>query len=199
VEALLWSVVMRIVGGSRRGRRLKAPEGRALRPTSERAREALFNIIGHRDLAALPLKGARVIDLFAGTGALGLEALSRGAVHLTAVESDGAALACLRENIEALDFKKKVRVIQGDATNLPTAPEPCAYAFLDPPYRGGKAAPALASLGENGWLLEGAVVVAETSAREKLTPPDGYEEIERRRYGAAEMVILRFVASAAPE
>jgi 16S rRNA (guanine966-N2)-methyltransferase len=191
--------MIRIVGGSRRGRRLKAPEGRALRPTSERAREALFNILGHRDFAALPLKGARVIDLFAGTGALGLEALSRGAQHLTAVESDGAALACLRENVEALDFKNKVRVIQGDATNLPPAPEPCAYAFLDPPYRGGKAAPALVSLSETGWLLAGAILVAETSTREKLTPPDGYEEIERRRYGAAEMVILRFGASAAPE
>ncbi|HIM46322.1 MAG TPA: 16S rRNA (guanine(966)-N(2))-methyltransferase RsmD, partial [Alphaproteobacteria bacterium] len=79
---------MRIVGGSRRGRRLTAPEGRALRPTSERAREALFNIIGHREFAPLQLKGARVIDLFAGTGALGLEALSRGAAHLTALESD---------------------------------------------------------------------------------------------------------------
>ena len=86
---------MRIVGGSRRGRRLKAPEGRALRPTSERAREALFNIIGQQDFAAQPLKGARVLDLFAGTGALGLEAMSRGAKYLTAVESDGAALACL--------------------------------------------------------------------------------------------------------
>ena len=82
---------MRFVGGSRRGRRLKAPEGRALRPTSERAREALFNILGHRDFATLPLKGARVIDLFAGTGAVGLEALSRGAAHLTAVESDAAS------------------------------------------------------------------------------------------------------------
>jgi len=191
--------MIRIVGGSRRGRRLKAPEGRALRPTSERAREALFNILGHSDFAALPLKGARVIDLFAGTGALGLEALSRGAVHLTSVESDGAALACLRENIGALDFTKKTRVIQGDATNLPAAQAPCAYAFLDPPYRGGKAAPALASLAESGWLLDGAILVAEISAKEKLAAPVGFEEIERRRYGAAEMVILRFAASAAPE
>ncbi len=188
---------MRIVGGSRRGRRLEAPEGRALRPTSERAREALFNILGHSDLAPLPLKGARVIDLFAGTGALGLEALSRGAAHLTAVESDGAALACLRRNVRALDFKGKVRLIQGDATRLPPAPEPCTYAFLDPPYRGGRAAPALASLAENSWLVEGAVVIAETSAKEKLTPPDGYTEIDRRRYGAADLVILRFLASAA--
>ncbi len=182
---------MRIVGGSRRGRRLKAPEGRALRPTSERAREALFNIIGHREFAAQPLKGARVVDLFAGTGALGLEALSRGAAHLTAVESDGVALGCLRENIRALDFTKKARVIQGDATRLPRASEPCAYAFLDPPYRGGKAEPALASLREQDWLAPGAIVVAETSAKEKLKAPEGYEEIERRRYGAAEMVILK--------
>ena len=190
---------MRIVGGSRRGRRLQAPDGRALRPTSERAREALFNILGHRDFSPLPLKGARVIDLFAGTGALGLEALSRGAVHLTAVESDGAALACLRKNVAALDFKTKVRVIQGDATRLPPAPEPCAYAFLDPPYRGGKAAPALASLAENIWLVKGAVVVAETSAKEKLKAPEGFEEIERRRYGTAEIVILRFLGLAAAE
>ena len=190
---------MRIVGGSRRGRRLQAPDGRALRPTSERAREALFNILGLREFSPLPLKGARVIDLFAGTGALGLEALSRGAVHLTAVESDGAALACLRKNVAALDFKTKVRVIQGDATRLPPAPEPCAYAFLDPPYRGGKAAPALASLAENIWLVKGAVVVAESSAKEKLKAPEGFEEIERRRYGAAEIVILRFLGLAAAE
>jgi len=183
---------MRIVGGSRRGRRLKAPEGRALRPTSERAREALFNILGHRNFAPLPLKNARVIDLFAGTGALGLEALSRGATHLTAVESDGAALACLRENVRALDFHSKVRVIQGDATRLPPAPEPCAYAFLDPPYRGGKAEPALESLAHNDWLVENAIVVTETSAKEVLAPPDGYQEIDRRRYGAAEIVILLY-------
>ena len=190
---------MRIVGGSHRGRRLTAPEGRALRPTSERAREALFNIIGHREFAPLQLKGARVIDLFAGTGALGLEALSRGAAHLTAVESDRTALTCLRENVGALEFSKKVRVIQGDATNLPPAPEPCAYAFLDPPYRGGKATPALASLRENGWLLEGAIIVAEISAKEELAAPDGFEEIERRRYGAAEMAILRCRALPAAE
>ena len=190
---------MRIGGGSRRGRRLKAPEGRALRPTSERAREALFNILGHRDFATLPLKGARVIDLFAGTGAVGLEALSRGAAHLTAVESDGVALACLRENARALDFHSKTRVIQGDATSLPPAPEPCAYAFLDPPYRGGKAAPALESLAKCGWLVAGAIVVAETSAKEVLAPPDGYEEIDRRRYGAAEIVILRYRPLAAAE
>ena len=182
---------MRIVGGSRRGRRLKAPEGRALRPTSERAREALFNIISHRDYGAAPLDGGRVIDLFAGTGTLGLEALSRGAKHLTAVESDGVALACLKENIRSLDFDKKVRVIRGDATRLPAANAPCAFAFLDPPYRGGKAEPALASLREQGWLMPGAIVVAETSAKEKLAAPEGYEEIDRRRYGAAEMVILR--------
>ncbi len=187
---------MRIVGGSRRGRRLKAPEGRALRPTSERAREALFNIIGHRDFAAQPLKGARVVDLFAGTGALGLEAMSRGANYLTAVESDGAALVCLEANIQALDFSTKVRVIQGDATRLPPAEAPCAFAFLDPPYRGGKAAPALASLHDQGWLTPGAIVVAETSAKEKLAAPDSYEQLDRRRYGAAELVILRAIASA---
>ncbi|MDA0228973.1 MAG: 16S rRNA (guanine(966)-N(2))-methyltransferase RsmD [Proteobacteria bacterium] len=183
---------MRIVGGSRRGRRLKTPEGRALRPTSERAREALFNILGHRDFAAPPLKGARVIDLFAGTGAVGLEALSRGAAHLTAVESDGVALACLRENVQALDFHSKARVIHGDATSLPPAPEPCAYAFLDPPYRGGKAEPALLSLAKSNWLVDGAIVVAETSAKEVLAAPDGYQEIDRRRYGAAEIVILQY-------
>jgi 16S rRNA (guanine966-N2)-methyltransferase len=185
---------MRIVGGSRRGRRLKAPEGRALRPTSERAREALFNIIGHRDFGVVPLAGARAIDLFAGTGALGLEALSRGAAHLTAVESDGAALACLEANIRTLDF-----IIRGDATRLPPADEPCAFAFLDPPYRGGKAEPALASLRAQGWLIPGAIVVAEISAKEKLSAPEGYEEIDRRRYGAAEMVILRALDSAPAE
>ncbi len=190
---------MRIVGGSRRTRRLVAPEGRSLRPTSERAREALFNILGHRDFASHVIRGSRVIDLFAGTGALGLEALSRGAAHLTAVESDAAALTSLKQNVKSLDFDDKARIIQGDATRLPLAPEPCAYAFLDPPYRGGKAAPALASLAENGWLMDGAIVVAETSAKEVLAAPEGFEEIDRRRYGAAEILIMKYLGSAAPE
>jgi 16S rRNA (guanine966-N2)-methyltransferase len=184
---------MRIVGGSRRTRRLVAPEGRSLRPTSERAREALFNILGHKDFSPIPIRGSRVIDLFAGTGALGLEALSRGAGHLTAVESDSAALGALRQNVKSLDFSDKVRVIHGDATSLPLAPEPCAYAFLDPPYRGGKAAPALASLVEKNWLADGAIVVAETSAKEVLEAPENFEEIERRRYGAAEILIMRYL------
>ena len=110
------------------------------------------------------------------------------------MESDAAALACLGRNVRALGFVDRVRLIQGDATRLAPAPEPCAYAFLDPPYRGGRAAPALASMAENNWLLEGAIAVVETSAREALTPPDGFEEIERRRYGAALMVILRYRA-----
>src|SRR6266571_3100128 len=136
---------LRIVGGSHRGRRLVAPSGEAVRPTSDRAREALFNILSHGNFAAsgLPFADKPVLDAFAGTGAFGLEALSRGARAAAFIESSREALAALRRNIAALGEADRAHIVAGDATRPPRAVLSCAVAFLDPPYHSGLAAPAL--------------------------------------------------------
>jgi 16S rRNA (guanine966-N2)-methyltransferase len=188
---------MRIVGGRHRGRRLLAPPGDAVRPTSDRAREALFNILSHGHLAAggLPFTDAAVLDAFAGTGALGLEALSRGAAEAVFIERDREALAALRRNIEALGETTRTRIISGDATRPPRAAVACGMAFLDPPYRSGLGGPALAALAPAGWLTPDALVVIETAAREEVPPQDGFTLIDERVYGAARLVFLRRVDS----
>lgn len=181
---------MRIVGGSLRGRRLEVPPGDALRPTSDRAREALFNILQHSTLMTAPLAGTTMLDLFAGTGAIACEALSRGAAHATLVDQDRAALACARRNLDALGLAERATVLQVNATHLPAAARPAGFAYLDPPYRSGLAAPALASLAAGGWLAPGALAVIELAAREDFAPPDGFVLRDERRYGAARLVFL---------
>jgi 16S rRNA (guanine966-N2)-methyltransferase len=184
---------MRVVGGKHRGRRLLAPPGAKIRPTSDRAREALFNILSHGEFAAggMPFAGAAVLDAFAGTGAFGLEALSRGAAEAVFIEQDRDALATLRNNIEALGEGSHSRVLLGDATHPPRAMSPCAVAFLDPPYRSGLAAPALAALRASGWLAPGALAVIEVAAHEELPLLPGFTLIDDRRYGSARLVFLR--------
>jgi 16S rRNA (guanine966-N2)-methyltransferase len=181
---------VRIVGGRHRGRALEAPPGDAVRPTSDRAREALFDILGHGALAA-PFRDAAVLDAFAGTGALGLEALSRGAAAAFFLETDRAALAALRRNIAALGETARARVLAADATRPRSAPAAVAVAFLDPPYRSGLAAPALAALAAAGWLAPGAIASVELAAKEEFAPPAGFERLDERRYGAARIVLLR--------
>jgi 16S rRNA (guanine966-N2)-methyltransferase len=186
---------MRIVAGKHRGRRIAAPEGHDVRPTSDRAREALFNILEHGRFTAdgtSPLIAARVLDVFAGSGALGLEALSRGAAHVTCIETSATARSALRANAKALGESARVTVLQGDATKPPTATEPCRLVLMDPPYRSGLAAPALAALAERGWLADGAICVAEISAAEALEPPAGFRPLDERRYGKAKLVFLRY-------
>jgi 16S rRNA (guanine966-N2)-methyltransferase len=184
---------MRIVGGVHRGRRLVAPPGDAVRPTSDRAREALFNILSHGNFAAsgLVFAGRPVLDAFAGTGAFGLEALSRGAGTATFIEDSREALAVLRRNVAALGEAERAHIVAGDATRPPRAAQPCALAFLDPPYRSGLAAPALAALAAAGWLAPDALVVIEVAAREDLPPPAGFTMLDERVYGAARLVFLR--------
>ena len=184
---------MRIIAGRHRGRRLLAPPGETVRPTSDRAREALFNILSHGELAAggIPFADAIVLDAFAGTGALGLEALSRGAAEAIFIEQDREVLAILHRNLAALGESGRSRVIPGDATRPPRARAGCAVAFVDPPYRSGLAAPALAALAAAGWFAAGALAVVELAAREPLAPPAGFEFIDERRYGAARLVFLR--------
>jgi 16S rRNA (guanine966-N2)-methyltransferase len=188
---------MRIVGGSLRGRGLDVPRGRDIRPTADRAREALFNILQHSGLMAAPLAGGRMLDLFAGTGAIACEALSRGAAHATLVEQDRAALACARANLDALGLAERASVLQADATRLPPAAAPAGFAYLDPPYRSGLAAPALRGLAEGGWLAPGALAVVELAAREDFALPDRFVLRDERRYGAARLVFLTLTTDAA--
>ena len=185
---------MRIVAGRNRGRRLLAPPGETVRPTSDRAREALFNILSHGNIAAdgIPFAEKTVLDAFAGTGALGLEALSRGAAEAVFIEQDREALAILRKNVEVLGEGARARVIPGDATRPPRATSACAVVFLDPPYRSGFAGPALAALADAGWLAPKALAVVELAAREHFAPPAGVTLLEERVYGAARLVFLRY-------
>jgi 16S rRNA (guanine966-N2)-methyltransferase len=184
---------MRIVGGKHRGRRLLAPPGATVRPTSDRVREALFNILSHGQFAAegIPFVEAAVLDAFAGTGAFGLEALSRGAAEAVFIEQDRTALAILRQNIEALGEGSRAGIVHGDATHPPRALLPCAVAFLDPPYHSGLAARALVALTAAAWLAPEAFAIAEIAAREELPAVAGFTPLEERVYGAARLVFLR--------
>ena len=187
--------MLKIVGGKHRGRTLATPEGLATRPTSSRAREALFNILAHanwRSDGTSPLLGARVLDAFAGSGALGMEALSRGAAHATFLDNDAAAIKLIGDNLRKLGEVAAAKVVRADVPRPPLAREGCDLAFLDPPYRSGLATPALAALGEAGWFKPGAVVTVELGNTEDLVPPDGFAAIDERRYGAAKIMILRY-------
>ncbi|MCF8534106.1 MAG: 16S rRNA (guanine(966)-N(2))-methyltransferase RsmD [Reyranella sp.] len=185
---------MKIVGGRHRGRALDAPEGLKVRPTSSRAREALFNILAHakwHEDGTSPLIDARVLDAFAGSGALGLEALSRGASHATFLDNDAASIRLIGENLRKLDEVGAAKVVRADATRPPPARDPCDLVFLDPPYRSGQAASALSALADAGWLAPGAIVTVELAHNEDIVPPQGFDSIDERRYGAAKIVILR--------
>jgi 16S rRNA (guanine966-N2)-methyltransferase len=190
---------MRIVGGKHRGRRLLAPPGDNVRPTSDRAREALFDILSHGRLAAdgIPFAGAAVLDAFAGTGALGLEALSRGAAEVVFFERDPEALAILRRNVASLGESACADILACDATRPPRAGLRCAVAFLDPPYRSGLAATALAAIAAAGWLAPDALAVVEVGAREGFVAPAGFALIDDRVYGAARLVFLHREATLA--
>lgn len=191
---------LRIVGGRLKGRALTLPgrgtaEGRALRPTADRTRESLFNVLLH-GVAEFDIEGATVIDVFAGTGALGLEALSRGAGHAVFIDDAPPALACVRNNAARLGLSRDVTLLKLDARKLPPPPlaakAPAMLAFLDPPYGSGLAAVALANLAQKGWLKPGAVAVAEVEAEEPLQAPKGFTMFDERAYGRARLVFLRF-------
>jgi 16S rRNA (guanine966-N2)-methyltransferase len=182
---------MRIVGGRLRGRALAAPKSQAIRPTADRLREALFNILVHA--YGDPVTGARVLDLFAGTGALGLEALSRGAAFALFIDDAAEARALLRENVAALGLGGVTRVFRRDACKLgPAHPiEPFSLAFLDPPYGRGLAEAALASARAGGWLTPAALIVVEEAASAAFAAPEGFDELERRRYDDTALILLR--------
>jgi 16S rRNA (guanine966-N2)-methyltransferase len=195
---------MRIVGGRHRGRRLEAPAGLALRPTADRTREALFNILcqgkldwrpkpraGGEARGGNPLIGARALDAFAGTGALGLEALSRGAGFVTFMENQADALNACRHNIDALDEAARSELLRADVLRPPRPKAPCELVLMDPPYNQGLAAPALAALQGAGWLAPGALAAVELMAQEPFTAPEDFEPLDERKYGKARLVFLR--------
>ena len=162
---------MRIIAGAWRGRTLIAPSGADTRPTADRVRQALFDMLAHAPWGGRGLlEGARVLDAFAGTGALGLEALSRGAAFATFLEHDRAALPALRANIAACRAGDRAAVLVADATKPPPG-QPCTLIFFDPPYRQGLAQAALATLARTGWIAPGAVAVAETARDEEIELP----------------------------
>ncbi len=184
---------MRVVGGRFRGRALAGPKSDAIRPTADRLRESLFNILAHG--YGDPVAGARVLDLFAGTGALGMEAASRGAGFVLFVDDGAEARALLRENTATLGLGGTTRIFRRDATKLGSAHpiEPFALAFLDPPYGKNLAAAALASARAGGWFAPDAVIVVEEAIKSAFTAPEGFAELERRTYDDTEFIFLKFI------
>ena len=184
---------MRIIGGKYRGRSLIAPKGADTRPTTDRVREALFNILAHRD-PPLP-DGARVMDLFAGSGALGLEALSRGAVRALFVETAAPARAAIRQNIETLNETGRTKIYRRDATKLgpleSNAGGPFDLVLMDAPYHRDLTARALESAGEGGWFTQGAAIVIECAADEPVPDVAGLTLEDDRRYGDTRLIFLK--------
>ena len=186
---------MRIVAGRHRGRSLRTPEDLAVRPTADRTREALFNILTGGKLAAegaQRLPEARVLDAFAGTGALGLEALSRGAAHAVFMENYAPAIEICRANIRALGEEARAELITCDVLHPRPAAAPCDIVFLDPPYNQGLAEKAVDALLNKGWIAPGALVCVELMKTEPFQTPDGFTELDARTYGKAKLVFLRY-------
>ena len=181
---------MRIVGGSLRGRALEAPRSQAIRPTTDRARESLFNVLAHR--FAGQIEGARVLDVFSGTGALGIEALSRGAAFCLFIEESVEGRGLVRQNIEALGLTGRSKLFRRDATALGAAGTLGQFSvlFADPPYGKGLGGAALASARDGGWLAPGALCVVEEANGAPFDPGHGFQEVERKSYGDTD---IRFI------
>ena len=184
---------MRVVAGKFRGRPLATPDHEGTRPTSDRVRESLFNILAH-GIDDFQLEGARVIDLFAGTGALGIEALSRGAAYCLFVEQSADARALIRRNVEAFGLAGETRIFRRDATDLGPAGRGDRFdlAFLDPPYGQGLGPLALKSLVAGNWLSNGAVAVLEERIGQQVQNTEPFEIIDQRTWGDTEVLMLRY-------
>lgn len=184
---------MRIVGGDFRGRPLAAPRTSAIRPTSDRTRESVFNVISHR--YGEKLEGGRVLDLFAGTGALGIEALSRGAAFCVFIEESAEGRGLIRDNVEAFGLQGRTKIFRRDATAIGDVGtlSPFDLVFADPPYGRGFAEPALRSAHAGGWLRPGALIVLEEAVSAPFAPPDGFVIADERNYGET---VVRFLEAA---
>ena len=184
---------MRIIAGRWRGKRLQIPAGKDIRPTSDRARGALFNLLTHGRPAreGFSIGGARVLDAFAGTGAVGLEALSRGAAHVTFIENTPSNRAILRTNIEACGANYDCEVLAADALAPPTSQEACDLVFMDPPYGQELWRNSVDALIESGWINGNGIFCIELGRREPFEPPSGFELLDDRNYGAARITFLK--------
>ncbi len=184
---------MRVIGGRLRGRNIAGPSTQAIRPTQDRLRESLFNILMHA--YENPMLDARVLDLYAGTGALGIEAVSRGAKFTLFVDNGSEARALLRDNVESLGLGGVTKVYRRDASDPgPAHPvEPFSLVFIDPPYRMKLAEKSLAALRDGGWLVPQALLVVEEAKDAGFVAPEGYEELERRAYDETEFTFLKYV------
>jgi len=184
---------MRIVGGTFRGRVLAGPSSQAIRPTADRLRESIFNILAHA--YGDPVSGSRVLDLFAGTGALGLEALSRGATYCVFIEESTEGRGLIRENVEAYGLTGRTKIFRRDATHLGEAGtiSPFGLIFADPPYGKGLGERALRSAKAGGWLLPGALCVVEEAASAPFEPGAGFSVMDERNYGET---VIRFIEAA---
>lgn len=186
---------MRIVAGEHRGHRLESPSGKDVRPTSGLARESLFNVLSHGKFAAdgNPLSDANVLDAFAGSGANGLEALSRGAAHAYFIESHKPALSVLRTNIQSLGESGRATVLTANVLYPPRARAACDLVILDPPYNETVAGEALGALKAAGWIAEGALIAVELAKTSDLDAPEGFETLDTRTYGKAKIAFLTTV------
>lgn len=187
--------MLTIISGKYRGKKIKTKANAVIRPTSSRARGAIFNILMHGEFGShetSPLINRAVIDLFCGTGVLGLEALSRGAAHVTFVDESSESIALARSNVAHLKEEANSHFIRNDSTSLPMARKTHSLAFLDPPYNSGLAVKSLAMLDKRGWLENGAVAVVELSKKETLVAPENYTVIDERNYGNTQIVFLRY-------
>lgn len=185
---------MRIVAGKHRGRRLEAPQGRDVRPTSDRTRQSLFNILAHGDWlgdGSDVLDGADVLDAFCGTGALGLESLSHGAARVAFLDKARPSLDMARRNADMLGEGTNCRFVLGDAGRPPAPPFAARLAFLDPPYGQGLSEPALTGLSRAGWLAPGAMICVEVGADDGFMPPVGFTLLDSRDYSQARIHFLR--------
>lgn len=194
---------MKITGGKYRGKNIDAGEERTLRPTSSMIREVIFNLLRHgkfmkdenfiHDDNPSLIEDRRVIDIFCGSGALGIEALSRGAAHLTLVDQNARTLAIAKENIKGINEDANTKFIRSDSTMLPPAVHKCRLAFVDPPYQKGLATPALNSLKVNGWLEHGAIIVLEQGKQDDPKPPAGFRVLDDRVHDRTRITILQFI------
>jgi 16S rRNA (guanine966-N2)-methyltransferase len=189
---------MRIVGGKYRGLTLAAPKDERVRPTSDRVREALYNILAHNDFdVGFRIEGARVLDLFSGTGALGLEALSRGAKYVLFVDDSAESRGLVRRNVEAMQATGVTKIWRRDATALgemaANAGGPFDLVLLDPPYRKDLLGPAMISVRDGKWLADKALIVAEMAADEKFIVPAGFALIDERDYGQTKVLVMKLI------
>lgn len=183
-------MAMYVIAGKHKGRRIESPEGRNVRPTASRTREAVFNILAHGRFAEKGLLRGRVADVFCGSGAMGLEALSRGAASITFVDKSRESLEAAEYNVKHFGEAANVRLIRADSSQLPPAPHPHEILIIDPPYRTGLGVGALNTARSGGWLTPEGVAVLEQAWNEPLIVPEGWSTLDERKYGNTRIALL---------